>query len=380
MFYTREPILFPPDLAAALEAALPRGPRVGNALRALWPVLAKGRGQAEEKSEHYSFRRDAAEAYAAYYLPANCLKPALVLEEAHLLGLDPAPGGEVRWLDLGTGPGTAFWGVAWWCFRRGKKLRFVGWDQSPEFVSLARAFAGGSAAFLATAEFTHGGDPLDLVRRHRPTHVSFMNSVAEIYPSVEERQEQIARLTHLLADLERKDGVKRTLLVIEPGSRDSSRELSQLKDALRPSSTTLLPCLDQRDCGALRDPRDWCHEEVACEFPEWLNELGAAAGMRKEALLFSYAWLRAGAEAPLAGACRMVSQRMERKGQVECRLCTPQGKVPARVQRSKTTPRNEFFLEAARGELWRNMVLGEKGDVESAEAVGAAGASLFQNS
>ena len=93
MFYLRESFSFPHELSTALESSLlrgrPHGARLGAALRSLWPKLARGRGQAEIGQEHYSFRREEADAYAAYYLPANCLKIALVLEESWLLGADP---------------------------------------------------------------------------------------------------------------------------------------------------------------------------------------------------------------------------------------------------------------------------------------------------
>lgn len=147
----------------------------------------------------------------------------------------------------------------------------------------------------------------------------------------------------------------------------------------RNATKRLTPKNVDRACGALADPRDWCHEEVACDFPEWLNAIGAEAGLRKESLLFSYAFSRPGqsAEAPLADCARMVSQRMERKGQVECRLCTPRGKRAARVQRSKATPENAFVLEAARGDLWRNAEIGEKGDVERAEKLEGREGSIF---
>ncbi len=68
---------------------------------------------------------------------------------------------------------------------------------------------------------------------------------------------------------------------------------------------------------------------------------------------------------------------MERKGQVECRLCTAGGKVPARVQRSKSTPESEFLFETVRGDLWSELERGEKGDVLRARAVAATEPSVF---
>jgi hypothetical protein len=368
MFFARDAIPFPVDLEAALNKLAAGAPNHGEALRSLWQKLAIGRGQAVAGQQHYSFKKEEAEAYAAYYLPVNCLKVPVILEEARLLGVDQAA--EIDWLDFGTGPGTAFWGLAWWCARRGKKLRFTGWDQSAPFLSIARDLAAG-APFGARSEFISGDDPLTLIRKRKPTHVSFVNSLAEIFPDPARRTEEVKRILHALRDLERQDGRKRTLLLLEPGSRNSSRELAALKDALSGDATILLPCLDARPCGALLNPTDWCHEEAALEFPEWVNELGAQAGLRKEALLFSYALFSVAPphDWALAGASRIVSQRMERKGQVECRICTTNGKKPVRVQRSKATPESEFFFATVRGDLWRSSELGEKGDVIRADAV-----------
>ncbi len=386
MFYAPGSILFPPEMGAPLEKALWAGDRSKllkrrqEALKKLWPRLAKGRGQ-EEQSSHYSFQREEAEAYASYYLPANCLKPALILEEAFLLGLDPMPDAESKWLDLGTGPGTAWWGVAWWCLQRKKKAAFTGWDQSPAFQRLAQSLTSGHPLPLPSSFLAGREDPLALVKRLRPTHVSFMNSVAEIWKDVEERERNLRALLHELDLLERADGKARFLLLIEPGSRDSSRELATIKDHLqKEKARVLLPCLDARPCGALKDPRDWCHEEVQCDFPAWLNELGSGAGLRKESLLFSYALFSASGtiHSALEEGWRIVSQRMERKGQVECRLCTKEGKVPVRVQRSKATPETEFFLSASRGEIWKRAEVGEKTDLLNVQRLQTPQSAILQ--
>ena len=127
-----------------------------------------------------------------------------------------------------------------------------------------------------------------------------------------------------------------------------------------------------------RSPKDWCHEEVACEFPDWVNQLGMEAGLRKESMLFSYAWIRAGSITPLVPkGFRIVSQRMERKGQVECRLCSAEGKISARVQRSKATEENQFFFESCRGDIWKSLDLGPKGDIERAQSAFQIQESIF---
>lgn len=371
MFFLRDVFIFPADLEKRFLAArwggLPgtaTAAREGKAIRALWEELAGHRGFARD-GEHYSFRKELAEAYASYYLPVNALKPALVLEEAFLLESDILPEDSL-WLDFGSGPGTAYWGVSWWAERRGRKFRHVGWERSSHFVAAAARLAP-ETRFLA-ADRKNPKDWLAKARGLAPTHLSFVNSVAEIFPDPSARQNAIEELFAAMRAWKKRDGKERYLLIIEPGSRESSRELAALKDAL--PAPVLLPCLDKRPCGALASPQDWCHEEAACEFPEWLNEIGSHAGLRKESILFSYALLST-RESPsrYSGFARMVSQRLERKGQVECRLCTPRGKVRARVQHSKTAPENEFFFDSRRGDVLPALELGEKGDVISGDRV-----------
>lgn len=377
MFFTRGEIRFPDELAGALAPGDDQRPRLAPALAKLWERLAKRRGIVEEGETHYAFQRAEAEAYAAYYLPANALKTALVMEELYLLGIDPMEH-EATWLDCGTGPGTAYWGLAWWANARGKNLRFHGWDQSPVFAELASRLARKSP-FPPSASFL--GDrkenPLSLIRKFSPTHLSFVNSVAEIFPDPARRLEEMKKILAALHKLARADGRARYLLLIEPGSRESSRELAALKDQLKSDAQVLLPCLDQRPCGALAKAQDWCHEEVACEFPAWLNELGATAGLRKESVLFSYALLQVGGPPRALGGWRMVSQRLERKGQVECWLCAPTGKVFARAQRSKANDSSGLVFDANRGDLWEPPRLGEKGDVEEGRAKEIARKTIF---
>jgi hypothetical protein len=389
MFFLPNEFSFPPELDAALRSALwpgrrPEPEKAGQALRKLWEKLARRRGITAGGERHYSFLREEVEAYAAYYLAANALKVPLVLEEAYLLGIDPLPPGSA-WLDIGTGPGTAFWGLAWWCSERGLPLNFMGWDQSILFAEKARAMTN-TRPFGAQPRFLHPGknseDWASLLARSDATHLSFVNSLAEIYPRSADRISALAAAARAMRELSLRDGKSRWILIVEPGSRESARELAEVKDQLQADcqARVLLPCLDERPCGALSDPRDWCHEEAKCVFPDWVNEIGAKAGLRKESMIFSYALIACGpASDKLAGLTRIVSQRLERKGQVECRVCTRAGKVPVRVQRSKADPNTAFFFDAARGDLWRDAEWGPKGDLTRAVTEKARAETVFRS-
>lgn len=414
MHFVRREFCFPEPLERALRGHFwagrtPTARELGvlqRALGQLWPLLAKDRGQVAppertlgrrdpewaqssrdnyDVSGHYSGLGALTDAYAAYYLPANALKLSLVLEEAFLFGLPlTATGGEgLRWMDVGSGPGTAFWGLAWWAAQRGVDFGFLGLEQSNAFLKIAASLSSEllsepllrkHARSVRWERFKHGKPGsqslLDLVRSLEPQVLSMMNSVGELMPDLAARGHSLEELVAELARASSKDGKPRWLVVVEPGSRAASRELLELREKLRAleSVRVWLPCLDARPCGALARPEDWCHEEAAMVFPDWMNELGAGAGLRKEAMLFSYLVLSVGRHPeppprwPSSGA-RVVSQTMREKGLTQCFLCTQAGKRKARVLNSRVTERNEAFTRAVRGQVFDSVELGEKGDV-----------------
>lgn len=388
MHFIREGFSFPAPLANALvkqffggqapSAAMLK--KSAAALKRLWPVLAKDRGQKGE-SKHYSLDRGFAETYASYYLPVNLMKPAMILEEMKLSGLGLH--GAIRWIDVGTGPGTAFWGAAWWAAHRDVELEFWGLEQSKEFISLASGLSRTLTAELAPARlrshwelFTQGKSKAltDWIRQVNPQVLSMMNSVGEMEADLSKRAEWISAVVDELSTCGQKSGEPRWLILIEPGSKAASRELSELRQTLRDRAGSRkdvkiwLPCLSERPCGVLDKPDDWCHEEAQVQFPEWLNELGAEAGLRKEAVIFSYMVVSVGVHPPEPAewpgrGMRVVSQMMREKGLTQCFLCTAEGKKKARVLNSRVTAENEAFVERGRGQIYKSVELSEKGDV-----------------
>jgi hypothetical protein len=387
MFFAKRAFAFPDLLNDALLEHFWNGrpplssdlKSFGKSLKALWPLLARQRGQQEER--HYSGDHSFAETYAAYYLPVNLMKPALILEEMRLLGLSLDP--MTRWMDLGCGPGTLLWGLSWWASNRDLNFEYLGLEQSKEFIRIAQtlsrelqsqlpALSKSSARWESYRRET--GDRIfsRKLREFNPTVVSFMNSIGEMAADGTARLEWIKELTSTMAAAAHADGQPRWLILIEPGTQAASRELLEVREALRANSEVKvwLPCLDARMCGALAKSGDWCHEEAACEFPDWLNALGAEAGLRKEALLFSYLVCSVGEHPSMPntwpkGGHRVVSQLMNEKGLTQCFLCTESGKTRARVLDSRQTPSNEGFLTTVRGQIYRHLDLDEKGNVGS---------------
>jgi ribosomal protein RSM22 (predicted rRNA methylase) len=287
-------------------------------------------------------------------------------------------GSGVRWIDVGSGPGTAYWGLAWWARHRSVEAELTGLEQSREFVTLAGELArsvdasiGGQGTSARFESFRARGQSLvEKVAQAKPDVLSFMNSIAELSPDLNERAGWLGGIVDAMAADARRESKARWLVIVEPGSKASSRELLELRDKLRAREDVRvwLPCLSGRPCGALASPGDWCHEEAAVNFPGWMDELGAAAGMRKEAVIFSYLVCSIGVhpETPASWPdTRVVSQLMKEKGRVECFLCTEGGKKRARVLDSRVTAETEPFTQVVRGQLFSDVRLSEKGDVES---------------
>lgn len=386
MHFLSDGFRFPETLAHAIARHFWKTPEpasaqlspLGKTLAQLWPRLARERGQ--EKERHYSFDSNSAQAYAAYYLPANLLKIPLILTEAESFGLNLFAGGAKDWADIGCGPGTAYSGLAWWSQHRVGPARVVGVDQSPHFLRLATELQATLARELPRAVPSLSGRKagrapgaaLEAALTEDPRIVSFVNSVGEIFPDPETRADEIRVFARELAVRALRKRETRWLLLVEPGTHEAGRELLALRAELTREANVhiLLPCLDSRSCGALAQPKDWCHEEAACDFPPWLNELGSFAGLRKESLLFSYVLAALGeftppADWPANGA-RMVSQRLEHKGLTECWFCTREGKKRTRVSDAVQRKRAEPLALPARGEVFRELALSEKGEIEQA--------------
>ena len=366
------PLPLPVELEHAFRRAAGAGNLVG-ALKELWPWLAQEAG-APRGSDHYSLRQMMTRAYTAYYGPANAMKLPAILSEMEWAGL-PLPSGDVRLLDVGCGPGTAAAGAAWWWGERGVKVSATGLDWSAEFLSLATAVLSALGARLQTqrGDWSKVGELQRVVKESRPQVVVASNALNEVRRGPGELASLWAGVLTELAVLSKRDKGPHYLILLEPGNRDAYRRLLQLRKALLegallpPGVSLTLPCLDHRPCGALADPKDWCHEEVPVVLPAWHEELGRGAGLFKESLIFSYlvfAVLPDGVPAGFpVGAARVVSQRMEEKGLMKCYVCTASnGKRLARVLNSRRTEQNEALAVCRRGEVFTTLELGEKGD------------------
>lgn len=376
------PIQFPEEINLKLKKALFGKTEIENKdfksekvqLEKLWKILALDRGI--QKENHYGFDSKLVRTYASYYLPINVLKPALILEEMSLLNLKLQLHHNIRWLDMGTGPGTLLWGIKWWFEQHAysHELQFLGLDQSKNFVNLAQELESQVSFDLkCSRQFKTIKSKKDIIKEietFKPTVLSAMNSLAEIEPDIEKRKEFIQEILETFT----KHSPNGLGLLIEPGSKKNSRELLEIREWIRQKYTIWLPCLSDRECGAYKDTKDWCHELVDCEFPGWVNELGKGANLQKDSVLFSYLVFTSGEFFKVqkfpAQAHRMVSDRIQEKGLMKCFFCTNEGtKKIIRLIHSRANDQNKKFLEIVRGDILTESIVDEKSNIESFEKI-----------
>lgn len=159
-------------------------------------------------------------------------------------------------------------------------------------------------------------------------------------------------------------------ILVEPALRLQSRRVLELRRELlrldrKQEFQVLLPCLGHQECGALADPEDWCHEEVAWWRPPYLKTLDEMTGLDRKTLPFSYLVVvrsrtpRAEILPELAHARsthRLVSPAYEIGGDWEFYTCgTSDGKRRSRLKRQ--------FGELSRGSILVNAEA--RGDVRA---------------
>jgi ribosomal protein RSM22 (predicted rRNA methylase) len=325
-------------------------------------LFTKGRA---DLTRPYLENPTSAAAYLHYFLPVNLSKIQVLLDEL----ADDTFGNNRRFsvLDLGCGPGTAGLAVLEWSHRHVKDmadaLSVVAVDTSEAALrhaeSLWRSYcraAGITGASLQTqrADLEHavsrvfGGQiqqagPYDLI--------IFANCLNELYESTETRSRLVATALSLLAP-------HGTMMIVEPALRETSRALHQVRDHLLAESrcTVYSPCLHERNCPALLNPDDWCHEERAWEPPSSIKEIDRQVGFIKDALKFSYLLLRTDGRTIAERSpqtFRMVSELRKLKGDTRAWLCNELGRSEVGRLDRATSATNSAWDQCRRGTIVR---------------------------
>ena len=124
-----------------------------------------------------------------------------------------------------------------------------------------------------------------------------------------------------------------SVVVIEPATRPEARALQQARRVLLERGRGVVaPCTHALACPMLARERDWCHEDLRVDLPDWLQAVAQLAGLRWQGLTFSYLVVQAQARdtvrtlVPAAehtvSVGRLLSDPMASKGKVEAWVCT----------------------------------------------------------
>lgn len=229
----------------------------------------------------------AQQAYLAYYLPLNELRARQVVREGEAVGFFQ---GLERVIDYGAGPGTASFAlkaaVPW------REFRLI------ERSSIPAAWFGRESEFRYQSTWSE-----DLHKDDAKTLFVASYSLTE-----GELPKQALRFE--------------ALMLIEPSTQDDGRRLLELRQRLLKEGYFIwAPCPHQEGCPLLeQSKRDWCHDRVHVERPEWLRRLEDRLPFRNQTVTFSYLLARK-TRPPTVDWARLVGDRLEEKGKDRQLVC-----------------------------------------------------------
>lgn len=323
----------------------------------------------ERETLHKSYLKDEdlRKAYISYFVPANMHKIHIPLRELSLHPNEILRKERLRILDLGSGPGTAIFGILDFFAAQKERpsLEFIAVDPIAEnlrdaeklFQSIReRVYADASLSTLRSSiERTKSlpKGPFDMI--------ILSNVLSEVTrPDPERVQRKVNILKVIMKGTLANDG---SCIIIEPALRETSREMLEVRDSLlKDGFHAYSPCLMDDACPALGNPRDWCHEDIPWEPPAIIKEIDRLTGLRKDSLKFSYLVIRKDGLSvrDIYGdkSFRIVSEPLSSKGKLEFYICGAGGRrLIVRLDKDKSRL-NESFEGLKRGDIvsFENMI------------------------
>ncbi|MCE3010128.1 MAG: small ribosomal subunit Rsm22 family protein [Proteobacteria bacterium] len=114
------------------------------------------------------------------------------------------------------------------------------------------------------------------------------------------------------------------LLLIEPSTSQDGRRLMAWRELLVQKGFHLLaPCTHHQQCPLLKESaKDWCHDRVHWEMPDWFQKIEAALPMKNRTLTLSYL-VASQKQKPLRTAQegRLVGDSLVEKGKTRQLIC-----------------------------------------------------------
>lgn len=368
-----DPLIVPDDYITSLEEVL--GTPLGkDALHtpATKRMLAEAAKTVQQISEgltqdrasfvksKYLKKHDQRRAYLLYYVTTNFLKLWPPLRELAQSGFFDR--NEIAHLDLGSGPGTAAFGL--WSYldsiQSSTKCSSLLTDSLDENLKEAekalRPFAKrvSNATTLATTTWDIRNTTIpDAVEKGAPYDIiTLMNVVNELPEEMDDAL--IDRLLSLVKD----DGA---IIMIEPSTREVSRRSLRFRDrSVAKGAFVYAPCTKYGGCPALIDADDWCHTEVRWERPPFIKYIDDIAGTLRLSLKYTYAVFlkqdkhlsdRHQPARNFSTTGRIVSEVFLEKGRTRLILCNQEGRREHVMNTRDKTGENREILKAERYDL-----------------------------
>ena len=213
------------------------------------------------------------------------------------------------------------------------------WDHSPLAVDFAataaRKLFPGLTVAAATPPLLHGTDSIGLLLI---SHV-----LNELNPAAR------AELDALVARAE-------TVIWVEPGTHEVSRQLGTIRESLRPQFAVVAPCTHTGACGVFAPDhaRDWCHffappPSESFATPDWVK-FGQRAGIDLRSLPYAFFALDRTPPAPLDDVSRVIGRPEHFKPYARFLNCDAQGLTELELMK-RSDPVLYKQLDRARGPL-----------------------------
>jgi SAM-dependent methyltransferase len=351
---TYQPLPLSPTTLARIESAAQAlagkfTPRMlAESVGSLSRVYTRERGQLGQ------LERGSLLARAGFFFARDLVKPFGPLDELHAAGALPA-GDTLRVLDLGAGLGATSFGLARWLRIRNlpvKQLTVLALEQNAAALRGLTTFHKALQGLdeLVPLELEARAEDLRTLRSERGFQLVLFGFVLnELFVDAPDRVQQRARLVRDAYDMLAPDGA---LIILEPALKETTRELMQLRDALR-DLPIVAPCLHDQGCPMLANERDWCHQELPYALPPALADVARAASLRWEGLSYASLVLSRRPVPRAASDWRVVSDRLESKGKLELYGCGRGEYVRFTQLNRSATPANAAFGAARRGDILR---------------------------
>lgn len=327
--------------------------RLGEALRGLHARFVREQ-PVDPGGPPYLSDKASLAAYLSYFVPASAA-------QVHRALVEVAPPAAKRWrvLDVGSGPGPALYAAYDWARAHGATVDATALEPSADALQvIARVWPGTTPV---TTRVWKAGDPLpagpfELILASHVLNELFLGEGSHL-----------DRRTELVLDLASRLAPGGLLVLVEPALKRTGRELLVVRDrVLQKGYSALAPCLLQASCPAIARPRDWCHAERPWRAPPLVDRAGAAAGLERDTLKFSYVVLAKAHPAPERTKdqqlFRIVSEPLPEKGKRRYFGCGAAGRHPlVRLDRD-ASPTNAAFDALDRGDVLRVTGLVASGD------------------